>query len=96
MTLNIEQQQKIFDYLKQEHNIMLLDSDFREIENIITNESFPLDGVVINFLGDKEKVYVCKLKILGFPFATFDKDKADAWVAEDVESRYYDIVEIKK
>ena len=44
MLLYAEQEQKLFNYFAQEHNVMLLDSDFREIENIISDESFPFDA----------------------------------------------------
>ena len=32
--MNAEQKQKLFEYFQQEHDIMLLDGDFNEIENI--------------------------------------------------------------
>jgi len=37
MKINGELQNLLFSYFHQEHDIMLLDSDFREIENIINS-----------------------------------------------------------
>lgn len=44
---------------------------------------------------DIKVVYVCKVKILGFGFAVFDKAIADAWVTQDPDSNYYDTLEVK-
>ena len=53
-------------------------------------------GRAENFVMPKiAEVYICKYKILGFPFGTFDKQKAENWVSEDEESRYYDTIKIE-
>ena len=39
--MNAEQKQKLFDYFQQEHDIMLLDGDFNEIENMLSS---PVSG----------------------------------------------------
>ena len=33
--MTTDQQQKLFDYMEQEHNVLLLHSDFAEIESIL-------------------------------------------------------------
>lgn len=40
-------------------------------------------------------IFICRIKILGFPFAVFDEDKAKAWVDQDPEMHVYDKVEIR-
>lgn len=40
------------------------------------------------------KVYVCKLRLLGFSFATLDKEDAQKWVDEDIESRYFEEIDL--
>ena len=35
--MNAEQKQKLFDYFQQEHEVMLLDGDFNEIENMLAS-----------------------------------------------------------
>lgn len=42
------------------------------------------------------EVYICKIKMLGFPFATCDKQKADDWVNKDPLNNYYDIHKIEQ
>ena len=41
-------------------------------------------------------VYICKIKILGFGFAVLTQERADAWVAEDPESHYYETVPVRE
>ena len=40
MKINGELQNLLFSYFHQEHDIMLLDSDFREIENMINSGGY--------------------------------------------------------
>ena len=40
-------------------------------------------------------IYVCKIRLLGFPFVVTDKQKADDWVNEDPENNYYETLTIK-
>lgn len=42
-----------------------------------------------------KEVYVCSIKILGFPFAVLTEEEAKKWVAEDPESNYYNKIEVK-
>lgn len=42
------------------------------------------------------KIYICSIKILGFPFAVETKDLADEWVSQDPESHYFYEIEIKE
>ncbi len=43
-----------------------------------------------------EKVYVCAIKVLGFPFAVLTEEEAKRWVNYDPVMNYYDVVPIKK
>lgn len=40
-------------------------------------------------------VYLCKIKILGFPFVVFDEELAKQWVEQDPEMHVYDTVPVK-
>jgi len=60
------------------------------IEIIEKYESIPLDEPI-----KLTEVYICKIMVLGFPFATLNKQKADDWVSEDEGIRYYNIIKIK-
>lgn len=42
---------------------------------------------------DNKVVYICKYKVVGIPFAVYDKQKAEDWVSFDPEIRYYEVVE---
>jgi len=48
MKINGELQNLLFSYFHQEHDIMLLDSDFREIENIINSGGYRENNVGIS------------------------------------------------
>lgn len=41
------------------------------------------------------EVYICKIKLLGFPWATFNREKAEDWVNEAPEDRYFDTVPVR-
>lgn len=43
-----------------------------------------------------DKIYICKIKIIGSPFAVITEEEAKKWVEEDPEMHYYDEVPIKK
>lgn len=43
-----------------------------------------------------EHIFICKIKIIGSPFAVLTEEEAEQWVSEDPESNYYDKVVIKK
>jgi hypothetical protein len=40
------------------------------------------------------KIYICKIKILGMPFATVSKERAQTWEQED-ESHYFEEMELE-
>jgi hypothetical protein len=40
------------------------------------------------------RVYICKIKLIGFPFATASKERAERWV-EESESHYFEELEIE-
>lgn len=40
-------------------------------------------------------VFICSIKILGFPFAVLTKDEADRWVAQDPEMHCYSEIPVK-
>lgn len=40
-------------------------------------------------------VYICKIKILGFPFAVLDENLAKDWVSGDPDSRYYETLRVQ-
>lgn len=40
-------------------------------------------------------IYICKVQILGSPFAVLTEEEAKQWVLEDPQMNYYDTVEIK-
>jgi hypothetical protein len=39
-------------------------------------------------------IFICKIKILGFPFAVLNEELAKEWVDKDPEMHYYDVVPI--
>jgi hypothetical protein len=41
------------------------------------------------------KIYICRIKILGFAFAVLDEELAKKWVDQDPEMHVYDVVPIK-
>jgi hypothetical protein len=40
-------------------------------------------------------IFICAVKLLGFPFAVLTEDEAKKWVEENPEQHYYDKIEIK-
>lgn len=42
----------------------------------------------------KRIIYICAIKVAGFPFAVESKELADEWVERDEQNYYYE-VEIK-
>jgi len=40
------------------------------------------------------KIYICKIKLLGMPFATASKERAERWVFED-DSHYIEELELE-
>ena len=40
-------------------------------------------------------IYICKIKLLGFPFAVVDEQLAKQWVEQDPESHYYETVPVQ-
>jgi hypothetical protein len=43
-----------------------------------------------------DKVYICAIKILGFPFAVMTEEEAEQWRKENPEVNYYHQVPVKQ
>lgn len=73
---------------KEYNKSLILYSYMNALDQYIDElESRPVQAGVIK---KNAEIYICKIKMLGFPFATCDKQKADDWVSEDPSSNYYD------
>ena len=40
------------------------------------------------------KIYICSIKLIGMPFATASKERAEAWEAEDA-THYFNEMELE-
>lgn len=42
-----------------------------------------------------KEIFICKYKLIGWPFAVLTEEEAKAWVKKEPESRYYETVKIE-
>ncbi|MCF0059907.1 hypothetical protein MUK70_11710 [Dyadobacter chenwenxiniae] len=43
---------------------------------------------------EEKFIYICKIKLIGSPFAVFDESMAKSWVDQDPDAHYYEKVPI--
>ena len=42
-----------------------------------------------------KEVFICKIKIIGSPFAVLTEEEARAWIKKDPDMHYYEIIPVK-
>ena len=90
--------QQIIDNLKTLRNGLFKDEQavielIDETLKLVEQKASQFDAFVMPKIAE---VYICKIKLLGFPFAVFNKQKAEEWVNDDPEMNYYDTIKIKE